>query len=214
MADVSYEPKKTGLILVDTVNDFLSEGGKAFPLVKDVLEEVGTVENLKRLVGGARERELPLFFAPMAYTEEDFTTWKHLSGIHKAMYDERMFEAGSWGADFHPDLGPQAGEIVIAPHKNIDVYATTDLDAQLRQHDVEYAVFAGMSATLCVQSAVRTGMERGYHVTLVSDATAAVGGIEAHEAAIEGEYPLISHAVLSTDEFLDAFDRSREAVAA
>jgi nicotinamidase-related amidase len=213
MSGVSYGPGRTGVVLIDTVNDFLSEGGKAYPLVKDVLEEVGTVENLKRLLRAARERDLPIFFAPMAYTDEDFTSWKHLTGIHKAMYDERMFEAGSWGADFHPDIRPEAGEIVVAPHKNIDAFATTDLDIQLRQHDVEHAVFAGMSATLSVQSTLRTGMERGYHVTLVKDATAAVGGMKAHEAAIDGEYPLISHAVLSTDEFLDALDRSGHAVA-
>jgi nicotinamidase-related amidase len=41
---------------------------------------------------------------------------------------------------------------------------------------MEYAVFAGMSATLCVESTVRTGMEHGYYVTAITDATAAAGG--------------------------------------
>lgn len=86
-----------------------------------------------------------------------------------------MFAAGSWGADFHPDLGPRDGEIPVAPHKNIDVFETTDLETQLRQHDVEYTVFAGMSATLCVESTARTGMERGHHLTMIKDATAAPG---------------------------------------
>jgi isochorismate hydrolase len=147
MAEVRYDPTMTGLVIIDPVNDFLSEGGKAYPLVKDVLAKVGTVANLKRLLEGARQRCIPLFFAPMAYSEEDYTTWKHLSGIHKAMYDQRMFQAGSWGADFHPKLQPKPGEVIILPHKDIDVFATTDLDTQLRQYAIEYAVFAGMSAT-------------------------------------------------------------------
>jgi nicotinamidase-related amidase len=126
----------------------------------------------------------------MAYSEEDYTTWKHLSGIHKVMYDQRMFQAGSWGADFHPELQPKPGEVIILPHKNIDVFATTDLDTQLRQHSIEYAVFAGMSATLCVESTIRTGMEHGYHVTAIKDATAAAGGMEPYEAAIKFAYPL------------------------
>jgi nicotinamidase-related amidase len=212
MAEVRYEQGRTGLVVIDTVNDFLSEGGKAYPLVKDELDRIGVIENLKRLLSGARERGLPIIFAPMSYTEEDFTTWKHLSGIHKEMYDNRMFEAGSWGADFHPQLSPQTGEIIVAPHKNIDVYATTDLDTQLRQHNVEYVAFAGMSGTLCVESSARTAMERGYHVSLIKDATAAVGGMEAYEAMI-GVYHLITHAVLTVDEYLQAYDRSAAAMA-
>lgn len=212
MADARYEHGRTGVVLVDTVNDFLSEGGKAHPLVKEELERVGVVENLMRLLDGARERGLPVFFAPMSYTGEDFTTWKHLSGIHKAMYEERMFEAGSWGADFHPEIRPRAGEILVAPHKNIDVYATTDLDTQLRQHSVEYVAFAGMSGTLCIESSARTAMERGYNVSLISDATVAVGGMDAYEAMLK-VYELISHAVLAVDEFIEAYDRSAAAVA-
>lgn len=46
--------------------------------MEDVLAEVGTVGNLARLIAGARERQITLFFAPMAYTEEDYTTWKYL----------------------------------------------------------------------------------------------------------------------------------------
>ena len=209
MAEVQYDPKRTGLVIIDPVNDFLSEGGKAYPLVKDGLAKIGTVTNLKRLIEGARQRSIPIFFAPMAYSEEDYTTWKHLTGIHKKMYENRMFEAGSWGADFHPELKPNPGEVIILPHKNIDVFATTDLGTQLGQHDVEYGVFAGMSATLCVESTTRTAMEQGYHVTVIKDATAAAGGIEAYEAVMKFDYPLISHAVLTVDEFFEAFDKSK-----
>lgn len=205
---VDYPAKRTGVLIIDPVNDFLSEGGKAYPLVEEELVKIGTVTNLRRLIEGARKRQIPLFFAPMAYPEEDYTTWRHLSGIHQAMYDNRMFEAGSWGADFHPDLQPQAGEFVILPHKNIDVFATTDLDTQLRQHDVEYAVIAGMAANVCVESTLRAGMERGYHVTAIKDATAAVGGMEAYEAAVKFDYPLICHAVSTAAEFLEEFDKS------
>ena len=84
----------------------------------------------------------------MSCTEEDYTSWTHLSGIHREMYENRMFEAGSWGAAFHPEVSPAAGEIIIAPYKNIDVFATTDLDVQLRQHHVEYLATAGMIGTI------------------------------------------------------------------
>ena len=198
-----YEPGRIGLLLIDTVNEVFSEGGKGYPKFKDEFERIGTRENIARLLAHARERDISVFFAPMSYTEEDYTSWRYLSGIHREMYDNRMFEAGSWGADFHPDLGPEAGEIVVAPHKGIDVFATTDLDCQLRQHGVEYLAIAGMIGTMCVESTARSAMERGYHVTTFKDATAAAGGRSAYEVMIP-RYAGISHAVLTVDQFVEA----------
>jgi nicotinamidase-related amidase len=203
MPSTIYEPKATGLVLIDTVNDIFSENGKGYSLFKDEFARIGVLENLVRLLAGARERKMPIFFCPMSYTEEDFTTWKHLSGIHQEMYEKRLFEAGSWGADFHPQLGPRPGEITITPHKNIDVIANTDLDVQLRQHGVEYVAIGGMIGTLCVESTVRSAMERGYHVTTFTDATAAIGGEDVHEAMVQ-RYRMISHATLDVDGFLAA----------
>jgi nicotinamidase-related amidase len=207
MPSTIYEPKATGLVLIDTVNDIFSENGKGYSLFKDEFARIGVLDNLVRLLAGARERKMPIFFCPMSYTEEDFTTWKHLSGIHQEMYEKRLFEAGSWGADFHPQLGPRPGEITITPHKNIDVIANTDLDVQLRQHGVEYVAIGGMIGTLCVESTVRSAMERGYHVTTFTDATAAIGGEDVHEAMVQ-RYRMISHATLDVDGFLAANAKS------
>ncbi|WP_234338028.1 cysteine hydrolase family protein [Streptomyces sp. NRRL WC-3725] len=117
------------------------------------------------------------------------------------MFDNRMFEAGSWGAEFHPDLTPGPGDVTIAPHKNLDVFATTDLDTQLKRRGVEHVVVAGMIGTMCVESTARSAMERGYRVTLVKDATAPEGGPEAYEQMVQ-RYALIAHDVVTTDELL------------
>lgn len=196
-----YDANSTGLVLIDVVNEIFSEQGKSHSLFKDELERIGVFENLKRLLSGARARGMPVFFCPMSYTDADYTTWKHLSGIHREMFENRLFEAGSWGADFHPELKPDANDITIAPHKNIDVLATTDLDVQLRQHGVEYVAIAGMIGTMCVESTARSAMEHGYHVTTFTDATAALGGKDAYEAMVL-RYPFISHATLDVTAFL------------
>lgn len=199
----AYETGRIGLLLIDTVNEIFAENGKSYPIFKDEFDRIGTFANLKRLLAGVRAHGLPVFFSPMAYTESDYTTWKHLSGIHREMYDNRMFEAGSWGAEFHPELSPQPDEVVIAPHKNIDVMANTDLDVQLRQHNVEYLAIGGMIGTMCVESTARSAMERGYHVTTFTDATAAQGGRAAYDEMVQ-RYRMISHATLSVDDFLAA----------
>jgi nicotinamidase-related amidase len=67
MSSIAYEPKATGLVLIDTVNDIFSENGKGYSLFKDEFARIGVLENLVRLLAGARERQMPIFFCPMSY---------------------------------------------------------------------------------------------------------------------------------------------------
>jgi hypothetical protein len=54
-----YEPGRIGLLLIDTVNEIFSEGGKGYPNFKDEFERIGTRENIARLLAYARERDIP-----------------------------------------------------------------------------------------------------------------------------------------------------------
>ncbi len=62
---------RTALLVIDPVNDFLSEGGAAWDLTKNTLKLHDVVGNLRRAIDGAREKGVPVIFGPMAYTEED-----------------------------------------------------------------------------------------------------------------------------------------------
>jgi nicotinamidase-related amidase len=52
-------------------------------------------------------------------------------------------------------------------------FAKTDLDLQLKQRGIQKIVLVDLIANSCIESTGRFGMELGYHVTLVKDATAA-----------------------------------------
>jgi hypothetical protein len=41
MSEHRYDSRHTALLLVDPYNDFLSDGGKLWPMVKGVADEVG-----------------------------------------------------------------------------------------------------------------------------------------------------------------------------
>jgi nicotinamidase-related amidase len=80
-------------------------------------------------------------------------------------------------------------------------FANTDLDLQLKQHGVRRIVLTGMIANTCLESTGRFGMELGYHVTLVKDATAAFSREAMHAAhAING--PTYAHAIVTTEELI------------
>ena len=42
---MSYDPSTTAVLLVDPYNDFLSDGGKLWPRVKGIADEVGLLDH-------------------------------------------------------------------------------------------------------------------------------------------------------------------------
>jgi len=127
--------------------------------------------------------------------------WKFLSPIQQSTYTTQIFQVGTWGAEFHPELKPEPGDIVVAPHKTSCAFVSTELDLQLRLHGIERIVLAGMLANTCVELTGRYGVELGYHVTFLKDAVGATSW-EAQRASIEVNYPRYANAILTVDEFL------------
>jgi ureidoacrylate peracid hydrolase len=199
---------RTALLVIDPVNDFLSEGGAAWEMTKVTVELNNVIQNLKRAIEGARKAGIPVLFGPMAYTEEDYADEKlqHRCGINRLMFETKMFMAGSWGADFHPDLKPLDNEIVLTPHKSTDVFET-DLPQHLERLGTTHLVIAGMTANLCCESTGRHATERGFDVTYLSDAIGSEN-LMSYEAAIKINYPLLGNAVLDVDAFLAALEES------
>lgn len=207
-AGISFPPERTALLVIDPVNDFLSEGGAGWELTETTVKKHDVVGHLKHAIEGARLHGIPVLFGPMAYTEEDYADERLQcrSGINRLMFEKKMFLAGSWGADFHPDLQPRENDTILLPHKSCDVFQT-DLPEHLRRMGITHLVIAGMSANLCCESTGRHAMEKGFDVTFLSDAIGAAS-IPEYEASIRVNFPLIGNAVITVDEFLAAVDAS------
>ncbi len=71
-AETSFLPDRTALLVIDPVNDFLSEGGAGWELTKTTVKMNDVVGHLKRAIEGARAQGIPVLFGPMAYTQEDY----------------------------------------------------------------------------------------------------------------------------------------------
>jgi nicotinamidase-related amidase len=131
----------------------------------------------------------------------DFDNWQHINMFQKAGLPTKAFEVGTWGGEFNPEFGPQEGDVIIKEHWAQSGFANTDLDLQLKQHGIQKIVLVGLIANSCIESTGRFGMELGYHVTLVKDATAAFSA-DGMKAA-ETNAPMFAHAILTTKELLD-----------
>lgn len=118
------------------------------------------------------------------------------------MFERKMFQAGSWGADFHPELQPLADEIILLPHKGTDVFET-DLPDHLKRLGITHLVIAGMTANICCGSTGRRAAEIGYDVTYLWDAIGSEN-VPSYEASVTLNFPLVGNGVIKVDDFLAA----------
>lgn len=82
---------------------------------------------------------------------------------------EDDFHAGKPGYPFHDKIAPLAGEDVTVKTKS-SAFHGTDFDAKLKRAGIDHLVITGMQSEYCVTSAIRGAHERGYKLTLASDA--------------------------------------------
>ena len=199
-ATKAYDPSRTAVLLVDPYNDFLSEGGKIWPLLEDMAAEVGLLDNLRGVVATGRRTGMRLVFVPhRRWQEGDYENWDHPNPTQRLVAQRHTFAKGTWGGEFHPDFQPAQGDVVVKEHWGQSGFPNTDLDFQLKQHGVTHVILAGLLANTCVESTGRYAMELGYHVTLVRDATAAFKPEMMH-AAHELNGPTFAHAIVTTAE--------------
>jgi nicotinamidase-related amidase len=197
-----YEPGASALLLVDPFNDFLCEGGKLWDEVAELATEVNLVVHLECILMAARSAGLAVVFVPHhRAAPDDYQGWRQLSTVQERTRAMQAFARESWGGQYHQRLLPQAGDVIASEHFGSSGFASTDLDLLLKQRGVRDVILTGMAAHTCVESTGRHASELGYHVTLVTDATAAFSREQMHCAhAVSG--PTYAHRIVDTAQLL------------
>lgn len=200
----AYPRDATALLFVDPYNDFLSEGGKIWPRVKDVANEVGLLDNLRAIHSAVKAVGIRIFIVPhRQWQSGDYECWHHVNPTQRSIMSSHSFAKGTWGGEFHAEFSPRDDDVVVQQHWGQSGFANTDLDMQLKQHGISHVIIVGLLANTCIESTARLAMELGYHVTLVRDATAAFNR-ELMRAAHELNGPTFAHAILATKEVIGA----------
>ncbi len=187
----------TAVLVTDPQNDFLSKDGKIYPLIEENLKELGTIENIEKLMQTAKKKNITLAVDPLEYSDLD-SNWSNSGALQKQLLDMGALQGK--GAEFY---GPYKNyifdgkTIISAPHK---MYGpeSNDLIYQLRNRNIDTVILGGMVANLCVDSHMRALMENGFKVYVVKDAVAAPGQ-EAYQAALVN-YSMIANGMLTTSQ--------------
>jgi nicotinamidase-related amidase len=106
---MNYDRSTTAILLIDPYNDFLSEGGKLWPRVKTVAEEVELLNHLRKVVSTARTRAFKIIFVPHhRWQAGDYVSFDNPSPYQLGSAKAQVFAKDSWGGTFHDDFQPQA----------------------------------------------------------------------------------------------------------
>lgn len=203
-----YDKETTALLCVDFYNDFLSEGGKLWPLAEKTATENNLLNNLRDIVKTSREAGLKVYHVPhRRYEKGDYEDWKHASPYTLAGAAKEIFAKDTWGGTWHDDFPIQPEDIVVKEHWGSSGFQNTDLEHMLKVHGKTKIICVGMFANTCLEATGRYGMELGYHVTMVRDGTAAASD-EAMHTAININAPTYAHQILTTAELVEAIKAS------
>ena len=149
------EPKKTALIIVDMLNDFVrADGALVVPKAKEL------IPNQKKLLEKARKLGFEILYLADNHMPDDpeFEIWpKHcVQGTH--------------GAKVIDELTPLTNEKII-PKRRYSGFFGTDLDLTLREAAVERIILVGVLTDICVMYTSADASARNYEVIVISDAT-------------------------------------------
>jgi nicotinamidase-related amidase len=107
--------------------------------------------------------------------------------------------------EFRSELKLGNGDIPITK-RGWNAFYGTDLDLELRRRKITGIVLAGISTSIGVESAARAANERGYELTIVTDAvTDTARG--AHLNSLEVIFPRIAE-LATTDDVLSALENT------
>jgi nicotinamidase-related amidase len=156
--EVTVNPSKAALIVVDMQNDFVRENGKLY-----VKGAETTVPVIRRLIDRVKEGGALVIYTQDWHMKDDpeFKIW----GEHAL--------AGTWGAEIVDELRPQSDDFVIKKYR-YDGFFGTSMDYLLRVKGVEEVIVVGTVANICVLHTASSAAIRWYRVIVPKDGISAI----------------------------------------
>jgi nicotinamidase-related amidase len=161
----------TVLVVVDLQNDFCAGPLAAgrYPGDPARLETVAATTAVAVETARAHGTEV-VFVRFLGDVEHQRPSWRRRDALRGKPPKCRE---GTWGAEFHA-VSPAPGERVFTKEACFDAFLAPGFERHLAQRAATHLVFAGLFADVCVDSTARTAFQKGYHVTVLTDCTAAL----------------------------------------
>lgn len=141
------DPKTTALVVIDFQKEYFS-GKMPIPDGKKAMA------NTQKLIKFADAAKIPVYQVQ-----------------HIAPAGSAVFAIDGDTVKFQPGMEPRAHDKTVQK-TTVSVFASTDLDKQLKAANIKTIIVAGLMTHACVAGAARDAVPLGYQVVVASDASA------------------------------------------
>lgn len=150
----------------------------------------GIVGRIAELASVCRERGVPVVHNTIV-PRADYVGTRASCLLLGALVKSGVVVEGSPGADIHPALGPETGDIVVQRVHGLSPFHGTELEPVLRDLGVQTVIVVGVSTNVGVPGACFEAVNRGFTAVVAEDATAGAWQ-EAHEFQMRHTLPLLA----------------------
>ena len=163
---------KSALLLLDLQNEMVSHEGKvgAHGLAR-IVDERGVLVNAKRCLEAARAAGIAVVHVRLGF-RPDYADCLSVAARIGGLKANRAAIVGEFGTEFHPEVAPIDGEMVITK-QCVNPFFNTALMTWLMQNGIKRLYLGGVATHLVVESTARFADDAGFAPVVIEDICAA-----------------------------------------
>jgi ureidoacrylate peracid hydrolase len=164
------------LLVIDVQNGFMSNGGSYDLLGMKIVNYQQIIPKLKDLITICRRHNVPVFYTQAVRETSGIDLLTRTHKILPKAREERIKKRpicvrGTWDAKIVDEVKPTNKDHVVIKRRD-SAFQDTETEVWLNSLQVNTLIFCGIDTSICVETSLRDGFNRGYDVILISDATA------------------------------------------
>ncbi|HEU5172561.1 MAG TPA: cysteine hydrolase [Nitrososphaeraceae archaeon] len=182
---ITYQP---ALLVIDIQNGFMSKGGSYDLLGMKISNYQKIIPKLKELISICRTYDVPIFYTQAVRESSGIDLLTKTHRILPKSREERIKKRpicvrGTWDAKIVDEVKPTSKDHVVIKRRD-SAFQDTETEVWLNSLKVNTLIFCGIDTSICVETSLRDGFNKGYDVILIADATASAN-IRHYKTTIE-----------------------------
>jgi nicotinamidase-related amidase len=165
---------------------------------REILRQAGGV------LTAARQAQISVVYVVVRF-RDGYPEVSPRNKLFQSLKSAGRLREGTPGAEIHPDVAPQPGEVIVTKRR-VGAFSTTDLESVLKAKGITHLVLMGIATSGVVLSTVRWAADADYELTVLADCCADADD-EVHRVLTQKVFPRQA-TVVSSEEFLQVLGRT------